>query len=305
VILLVVGEPTVQRIRRLEDAVGEAPTESTPVAPDAIDAAGPATQPQPSPADDPERALSEGAVAVRFRPLRTLPELELCGVEAELCWRHPERGLLPADQWPQPLPSALADGLAETLFMAACLQFVRWQRRLDHRGVGTLWLRLPNELLQAPGVDDALSRALSASGMAATRLRLRVAALGVGPGVRLPDAAQRLQRLGVGLAVDGFGAGPASLAHLQQLPLRAVCLDRSFIERACHSAPQRLVVESTARLAAQMGIPVLADGVATEAQVLALGTLGCQLGVGEVCGPWLEADHWTQRWAATAPTGAV
>lgn len=301
-ILLMVGEPTVLRIQALEEAVAGEPAGAEAVAQATADGASPV---QPVPSDELEHALAEGAVAVLYRPLRSLPELELCGVEAELRWRHPARGPLPADQWPQPLPPPLADGLVETLLMAACLQFVRWQRRLDHRGIGTLWLRLPPGLLAAPGIDDALARALSASGLAASRLRLRVAALGQGAAVSLPQAAQRLERRGAGLAVDGFGAGPASLAHLQQLAVRAVCLDRSFIDRACHSAPQRLVVESTARLAAQLGIPVLADGVATEAQVLALGELGCQLGVGEVCGPWLDAEAWTQRWAATVAAGAT
>jgi hypothetical protein len=49
----------------------------------------------------------------------------------------------------------------------------------------------------------------------------------------------------------------------------------------------------------------LADGINTDAQVPALGALGCQLGLGEVCGPWLEAADWSARWseARFADTG--
>jgi hypothetical protein len=129
---------------------------------------------------------------------------------------------------------------------------------------------------------------------------------GLGGGwLSLPEAAHRLQALGVTIAVDAFGAGPASLSHLDRLPVRTVCLAPSFIARAGPSTPQRWVVESTARLAQSMGMSTLAEGVAQETQVLALAAMGCDLGVGDVCGPWLDAEGWTQRWRAAPAARAA
>lgn len=289
-LMLLWGEPVVQAVRR-QTAPGAAPATSQ------------------APPDDGEqltRALEQGAVTVLYRPLRTLPELRLCGVEAELRWRHPLAGLLPPPAWPQPLPAGLVERLLDRWLVDACTQFVRWSPRLDTRDAATLWLTLPAPWLGSSGLEDALDRAVMVAGLAPQRLRLRLAPQLQGRTAVLPEVAQRLQQRGFGLVADAFGTGPASLAHLTALPVHAVCLDRSFVERAAHAAPQRLVVESTARLAASLGMQTLADGVVSEAQVLALGAMGCQLGVGEVCGPWLEAADWSQRWSEPrfAGTGA-
>jgi EAL domain-containing protein (putative c-di-GMP-specific phosphodiesterase class I) len=64
------------------------------------------------------------------------------------------------------------------------------------------------------------------------------------------------------------------------------------------------VVESTARLARSLGMSTLAEGLNQDSQVLALAVMGCDLGVGEVCGPWLEAAQWQQRWAGVQPVAA-
>jgi EAL domain-containing protein (putative c-di-GMP-specific phosphodiesterase class I) len=284
-LLLVAGEATVRAVRRAGAPRAEPAAVTGP------------TEPAPAPGAGLARALAEGELVVLYRPLRTLPELSLCGVESELRWRRPMEGLQAPDQWPQPLPPALADALLAAWLPQACAQFADWQRRLDQRAPGMLWLRLPAPLLEAPGLEALLAQALQASGVARSRLRLRVTPALAGRTAVLPEAARRLQQQGLALAVDGFGVGTASLAQLNQLPVAAVCLDHTLVERAAQHLPQRLVVESTARLAASLGMVTLADGITSEAQVLALGTLGCQLGVGEVCGPWLEAELWSQRWA--------
>lgn len=290
-LLLLLGEPVVQAVRR-QTLPDDVPTVTLP-APDELE---PLAQ-----------ALEQGAVTVLYRPLRTLPELRLCGVEAEMRWRHPLAGLLPPQAWPQPLPEGLAERLLDRWLVDACTQFVRWSPRLDTRDAATLWLALPATWLASPGLEEALDRAVTVAGLAPERLRLRLAPQLQGRTAALPEVAQRLRQRGFGLAADAFGTGPASLAHLNGLPVHAVCLDRSFVDRAAHAAPQRLVVESTARLAASLGMQTLADGVVSEAQVLALGAMGCQLGLGEVCGPWLEAADWSQRWTETrfADTGAL
>lgn len=87
--------------------------------------------------------------------------------------------------------------------------------------------------------------------------------------------------------------------------MKAVCLDRSIVERASHSAGPRLVVESTARVAATLGMVTLADGVASSAQGRDLAELGCQFGVGEACGPWLEPVDWQRRHQARVVVGST
>ncbi len=267
------------------------------------DAQGPAAgeAPPPPPATDAAPAPpppDADALVLRYRPLRSLPELHLRGVEAELRWAHPLEGLrVPAD-WPQPLPPTLAAALLDAWIGPALAQFALWLPTLRARGGATLWLRLPAPLLAVPDLPQRLSAALAAHGLDPSVVVLRLPLRVQGRRAELPEPAAALHAMGVTLAVDGFGAGSASLTHLDHLPVRTVCLAPSFVARAGPATPQRWVVESTARLAQSLGMGTLAEGVEQESQVLALAAMGCDLGVGDVCGPWLEASDWERRWAA-------
>jgi EAL domain-containing protein (putative c-di-GMP-specific phosphodiesterase class I) len=249
--------------------------------------------------------LAPERTVLLFRPLRSLPELHLRGVEAELRWQHPLNGLVPPADWPQAQTAAFAAELVAAWIGPACARFAAWLPGLRARGGATLWLRLPLPLLEHADLAACLGQALTAHGLDASMLVLRVPLRVNGRQAHLPEAAHRLQALGVTIAVDAFGAGPASLSHLDRLPVRTVCLAPSFIARAGPSTPQRWVVESTARLAQSMGMSTLAEGVAQETQVLALAAMGCDLGVGDVCGPWLDAEGWTQRWRAAPAARAA
>jgi EAL domain-containing protein (putative c-di-GMP-specific phosphodiesterase class I) len=273
-----------------------------PDAPERVACEDPAAQPASNGAGP---TLSADGTLLLYRPLRSLPELHLRGVEAELRWRHPLDGLVPPADWPPEQTAALADALIGAWVGPACARFAAWLPGLRARGAATLWLRLPMPLLEHAGLVTHLAQALTTHGLDPSMLVLRVPLRVNGRQAHLPEAAHRLQALGVTIAVDAFGAGPASLTHLDRLPVRTVCLAPSFVARAGPNTPQRWVVESTARLAQSMGMSTLAEGVAQETQVLALAAMGCELGVGDVCGPWLEAGDWTGHWSAAPAARAA
>lgn len=266
------------------------------------------TEPVPAARDSELAAvLAQGETTLMYRPLRSLPELQLRGVEAELRWRHPVHGPLPPASWPAQLSSAVATGLLDAWLGPAFAQFAAWLPGLRQRGGATLWLRLPSGMLAGAGdgLADRVSAALAAHGLDPSMLVLRVPLRVSGRQAQLPEAARALQARGVTIAVDAFGAGSASLTHLNALPVRTVCLAPSFVARAGPDTPQRWVVESTARLAHSMGMSTLAEGVNQETQVLAMAAMGCELGVGEVCGPWLEGPDWTRRWSRATSARAA
>lgn len=240
-----------------------------------------------------------------YRPLRSLPELHLRGIEAELRWRMPGGECLSPQAWPPALAAETASALLDAWLASALPQFARWRPELRERGGATLWLRLPAAWATLPTFGSRLTQALADVGLDPSCLVLRVPLHAEGRQARLPTAVLDLQAQGVTLAVDAFGAGSASLTHLDRLPVRTVCLAPSFVERAGPTTPQRWVVESTARLAASMGMSTLAEGVNQDSQVLALAALGCELGVGEVCGPWREATEASVSWTSAATAHAA
>ena len=86
------------------------------------------------------------------------------------------------------------------------------------------------------------------------------------------------------LALDDFGAGHSSLAHVVKLPVHRVKLDRSTIERLPDDPRAYAVLRSTLAMARGLELEVVAEGVETEAQAEALRRLGCHVAQG-----WLVA----------------
>ncbi len=97
---------------------------------------------------------------------------------------------------------------------------------------------------------------------------------------RTIDQLAALRGRGARLALDDFGTGNSGLAQLLRLPLDKVKLDRTFIRGLGHDHRAEEVVRATMSLAGSLGIEVVAEGVETEAQAVALRALGCNAAQG-------------------------
>ncbi|WP_292286116.1 EAL domain-containing protein [Marivita sp.] len=86
-----------------------------------------------------------------------------------------------------------------------------------------------------------------------------------------------LREMGVSLTLDDFGTGYSSLFHLKCLPVQEVKLDRSFITDLPHQARDAAIVSATIKLASELGLRVVAEGVERASQASWLRTNGCQI----------------------------
>ncbi|GAA2464109.1 putative bifunctional diguanylate cyclase/phosphodiesterase [Streptomyces macrosporus] len=84
-----------------------------------------------------------------------------------------------------------------------------------------------------------------------------------------------LRRLGVGVALDGFGAGHGALAALRRLPVDVLRLDRSLIEGVAESARVRKITSGLLRIAEDLGVASVAEGVDLPEQAAVLRSMGC------------------------------
>ena len=89
---------------------------------------------------------------------------------------------------------------------------------------------------------------------------------------------------GVGVSLDDFGVGYSSLARLDALPLDSVKIDRSLLDRVDTDDRQARLLAAVVRLADDIGLPVVAEGVERPAQLEALRRLGCPLAQGYLLG---------------------
>jgi EAL domain-containing protein (putative c-di-GMP-specific phosphodiesterase class I) len=84
-----------------------------------------------------------------------------------------------------------------------------------------------------------------------------------------------LARMGIHFSVDDFGTGYSSLAHLHQLPVQTLKIDRSFVERINEPNGTYAIVQAIVFLAHSLGLIVVAEGVEREDQLTLLWQLDC------------------------------
>ncbi|GAB2760387.1 EAL domain-containing protein [Streptomyces bullii] len=105
----------------------------------------------------------------------------------------------------------------------------------------------------------------------------------VDPQVGLDELERRLnalKRVGVRIALDGFGSGCAAITALRRLPVDVLKLDRSLVESVVESARLHKITSGLLRIAADLGLQSVADGVDLPEQVVALRAMGCTHGQG-------------------------
>jgi EAL domain-containing protein (putative c-di-GMP-specific phosphodiesterase class I) len=93
-------------------------------------------------------------------------------------------------------------------------------------------------------------------------------------------ALQRLRELGVQIAMDDFGIGYSSLAHLKRLPITMLKIDRTFIRDVTVDESDRAIVVSIVNIAKAFGLRVVAEGIETDEQAAFVRDLGCDDGQG-------------------------
>jgi len=236
-------------------------------------------------------ALERNELEVFYQPQIRLPEGALAGFEALVRWRQPGRGLRPPSDF---LDVAATTGLivpmGRFVLREACRQVNRWQPR--HRSSPPLTVSVnlsATEILQ-PDLVDAVRSALAESGLPADALELEITETAVlEASEETRGVLRRLKELGVVLSIDDFGVGYNYLSHLRDFPIDRVKIDRSFIAGLGAAGEDRTIVEAVVRLAHELGLGVVAEGVETKAQAVLLSAMGCDVAQGFHYAPPLSA----------------
>ena len=95
---------------------------------------------------------------------------------------------------------------------------------------------------------------------------------------------------GVTFAIDDFGTGYSSLSRLHELPIRALKIDRSFVENLDVNSGTRTIIQAVIQMARSLDLQVVAEGIEQPAQLATLKELGCDLFQGYLLAPPLTAD---------------
>ena len=224
-------------------------------------------------------ALERGEFILQYQPQIELQSGRVTGVEALVRWHHREHGVLaPAEFIPLIEQTALIRPLTLALIDQALAQLVTWRDvGIDVRMSVNLSARnlldaqLPQrieEILDHHRIEpDRLVGEITESAAMADPQRA-VAVLAA------------LRATGVGVSVDDFGTGNASIEYLANLPATEIKIDRSFITDILEEPRAEAIVRSTIDLARNLELTVVAEGIETEAVLNHVISLGCDIGQG-------------------------
>jgi EAL domain-containing protein (putative c-di-GMP-specific phosphodiesterase class I) len=251
------------------------------------------------------RALVNGEFELFFQPIVRLRTRRLAGFEALLRWRHPTRGLVPPGDF---IPVAEASGIIVEItawvleevgrtfpaILSAALRNMGPVERF-FMSVNVSGHDLPQSLF-----IESVAEMLETAGIPASAITLEIT-----ESVLMRDPAKAVatlaacRRLGLTIAIDDFGTGVSSLSYLGTLPISTIKIDRSFVQSMIETPASRKIIQMILRLADELEIPVVAEGVEDTRQARLLSEIGCAFAQGYLFGkpmPLAETLEITRLW---------
>lgn len=221
------------------------------------------------------RAIRRHEFKLHYQPQVDLRSGRMVGVEALLRWDHPERGMIPPDDFiPAAEETSLILPIGEWVLHTACAQNKAWQ----DAGFSPLRVAVNISGLQLKQRDfvEMVERTLRATGLDPDRLELELTETTMmkdtGETLRILG---RLKEMGIHLSIDDFGTGYSSLEFLKRFPIDKLKMDRSYVGGIPGGAHDVAITEAILAMACRLGMQVLAEGVETEEQVSFLKARNC------------------------------
>jgi EAL domain-containing protein (putative c-di-GMP-specific phosphodiesterase class I) len=232
-------------------------------------------------ADELRVAVEQGELELYYQPQVELSSGRITGLEALVRWNHKTRGLLTPGYF---IPIAERTGavlpLGRWVFEQACRQLKLWHAE----GIAPPVLSVNVSGVQFKAASE-LEREIEASltrwGIDPSNLELELTeSVLMEATQRHSNTLENLRQLGTKIAIDDFGTGYSSLKYLTQYPVNRLKLAQEFVFHVTVDYRNAAVVRAAIRLANELGLEVIAEGVETEAQVRFLMGAGCEYAQG-------------------------
>ncbi|HKJ84164.1 MAG TPA: GGDEF domain-containing phosphodiesterase, partial [Mariprofundaceae bacterium] len=226
-------------------------------------------------------AVKEGDLLLHYQPKLSLVTEEVVGAEALMRWQHPERGMIPPDQFiPQAEQSSIINELTTWALNSALSQHAEWRREGQHVGLQVA-VNVSASDLMASDFPGIVLGALDRHGVDYSNLELEVTESVLMEDIdRSISVLNWLSSASVIISIDDFGTGYSSLKYLDMLPATALKIDKSFTLRLLSDKRSRHITEAAIGLAHSLGMRVIAEGVENIETFSMLREMGCDIGQG-------------------------
>ncbi|WP_080797488.1 putative bifunctional diguanylate cyclase/phosphodiesterase [Arabiibacter massiliensis] len=223
-------------------------------------------------AEELKRALAEKSFTVVYQPVFSCAEGRFTQAEALVRLSDAGGTPIPPDEFiPLAEQMGLVDEVGWFMLEEAC-RFLSARPDLPLNAV-TVNLSMPQML--DPHLERRVAELLERYGVEPSRLKIEITERVLAENERTAaDTMERLARLGVGCHLDDFGTGFSNFALVMKLPFEGVKVDRSLLAYIAESERDRQAVGRLVALFHALGLPVVAEGVETEEQDVAVRALG-------------------------------
>jgi diguanylate cyclase (GGDEF)-like protein len=245
--------------------------------------------------DELRGAAERGELELYYQPQVELRSGRIVGLEALLRWNHPERGQIPPNVF---IPIAERSGqihlLGQWVLDDACRQLKTWQAA----GIAPALVGVNFSALHfkgSPDLDLDVGARLDKWGIAPDTIEIELTeSVLMDITQQHHDRFERLRQLGIRIAIDDFGTGYSSLNYLASYPINRVKIAQELVFRVDTDPRCATVVRAAVRLARELGIEVIAEGVETDGQRRFLLSAGCEHGQGFYFSKPVNAERATE-----------
>ena len=227
-------------------------------------------------ARDLQTATERNELELHYQLQVSLGDGKIIGAEALMRWRHPKRGMIsPAEFIPLAEETEAIVAMGEWALRTAC------RDAAGGKISGTVAVNLSPVQFGRDDLAETIHAILLDTGLSPRRLEVEVTESTVmSDQTRGLHILRKLKAMGISVAMDDFGTGHSSLATLHAFPFDKIKLDQSFVRRLPNDAAAAAIVRTVLALGVSLSMPVLAEGIETEAQWHFLAQEGCAKGQG-------------------------
>jgi predicted signal transduction protein with EAL and GGDEF domain len=245
--------------------------------------------------DELRGAVKRNEFELYYQPQVEIRSGRITGMEALLRWNHPARGQIPPSVF---IPIAERSGeiqpLGQWVLDAACRQLQLWQNEgIAPETVGVNFSALQFKV--SADVDRDVAASLDKWGIAPGKIEIELTeSVLMEITQQHSDRFERLHRRGVRIAIDDFGTGYSSLNYLANYPINRIKIAQELVFGVDTDSRSATVVRAAIRLAHELDIEIIAEGVETAGQEQFLLSSGCELGQGYYFSRPVNAERATE-----------
>ena len=227
-------------------------------------------------------AIERKEFELYYQPIIGLDTASLVGFEALVRWNHPQRGLVPPNEF---IPISESTGLIIPMTIqilhSACNQVVAWQKERQDETPLSVAVNLSGKHFAHPDLVQQIQDVLDQTGIAPSSLKLELTESAVMDNAEIAILMlKQIKETGVQVSIDDFDTGYSSLSYLHKFPIDLLKVDRSFVSAMEGNTENGEIVRTVIALAKALNLKVVAEGIESIHQYHQLRILGCEYGQG-------------------------